>query len=188
MTKYILHGGAAKKETEDNRKFFIEITKGLPDPVSLLIVCFAKKKDIWDEVFENVKLTFSWALPEKQIEFVLASENTETFIEQIKKANALYMLGGETRVLRDYLAKVDNLEELWSGKVIAGSSAGALALAKYWYENDDDTYNKGLGIFPFKLFCHYTEKKSGKLNGLKEYGDDSEVKTIEEEKYFIIEK
>jgi len=188
MTKYILHGGAAKRETEDNKKFFVEITKNLSDTANLLVVCFAKEKNIWDEVFKNVKLTFSSASPEKQIQFVLASKDTRAFIEQIKTANAIYILGGETRVLRDYLAKVDDLEKLWSGKVIAGSSAGVLALARYWYENDDDTYNKGLGIFPFKLFCHYTKEKSDKLDKLKEYGDDSEVRTIEEEKFLIIER
>ena len=95
------------------------------------------------------------------------------------------MLGGETRILRDYLAKVEHLENIWKDKTIAGSSAGALALSSYWYENDDDTYNQGLGILPFKLFCHYSEEKSDKLRRLKGYGDDNEVKTIEEEKYFI---
>ncbi|MBT6691076.1 type 1 glutamine amidotransferase-like domain-containing protein [Candidatus Parcubacteria bacterium] len=188
MTKYILHGGAAKRPTEANKKFFAEVTKSLLNPVNLLIVCFAKDKNIWDEVFTNIQVTFSAASPDQQIKFTLASDDTKLLTEQIKTTDAIYMLGGNTKMLRDYLAKVENLENLWQDKIVAGTSAGALTLASYWYENDDDSYNQGLGIFPFKLFCHYDAEKSEQLEKLKTYGDNSEVKTIAEEEFFIIEK
>ena len=69
MTKYILHGGAAKRDTEDNKKFFKEITKGLADPARILIVCFARNEAEWNDLFENTKLKFTAASPEKNMEF-----------------------------------------------------------------------------------------------------------------------
>ncbi|MBU1179328.1 Type 1 glutamine amidotransferase-like domain-containing protein [Patescibacteria group bacterium] len=187
-TKYILHGGAARRETEDNKKFFEEITKGLSDSSNVLVVCYAKPKETWSETLEAVKKTISSASPQKVLNFELASDKTSAFIEQIKKADAIYLLGGDSHTLKEYLSHVPNLSELWAGKTVAGSSAGALVLSKYFYENDDDTYNEGLSILPFKTFCHYAEEKSDKLEKLRQFGENIEVRTIPEEKFFIIEQ
>ena len=187
MTKYILHGGAAKRKTKANQEFFFEITKDLSDPVNVLIICYAMERKVWEEVLEKEKETFSNASPEKVLNWVLASEETDILIEQINKADAIYMHGGNTHILKEYLAKVPDLENLWKDKVVAGSSAGALVLSKYFYENDDNTYSEGLGILDLKTFCHYTAEKSDKLEKLKRFGDDVEVRSIAEEKFFIYE-
>lgn len=188
MTKYILHGGAAKRDTEDNKKFFREITSNLSDSATILVVCYAMKESCWDDVLNADKITFSSVSSEKNLNLVLADKKTSAFIEQIKNADVIYMHGGDTHVLKEYLDKIPDLENVWKGKVVAGTSAGALVLAKYFYENDDDTYNEGLGIFPFKLFCHYTEEKTDKLEKLKQFKESIEVHTIPDEKFFIIEK
>jgi len=187
-TKYILHGGAASRETEDNKKFFKEIMKGLSDSSNVLVVCYAKPRETWNEILEAVKKTFSYASPQKVLNFELASDKTSAFIEQINRADAIYLLGGDSHTLKEYLSRVPNLSELWEDKTIAGSSAGALVLSKYFYENDDDTYNEGLGILPFKIFCHYTEEKSDKLEKLRSFGENIKIRTIPEEKFFIIEQ
>jgi len=187
MTKYILHGGVAKRDTIANRKFFFEIINGLPEPHNILIVCYAKEKDFWQETLEKDKLRFSLAAPEKVLDLVLANENINVFIEQMKQADAIYLHGGNSHVLQEYLEKIPNLKNLWKDKTIAGSSAGACVLGKYYYENDDDTYNKGLGLLPIKVFCHYTEKQADKLEKLKRYGEKFEIRAIPEEKFLIIE-
>jgi len=46
MTNYILHGGAAKRETEKNKEFFKTILDSTPDQRVILVVCFAKPKDV----------------------------------------------------------------------------------------------------------------------------------------------
>ncbi|MBU0706914.1 Type 1 glutamine amidotransferase-like domain-containing protein [Patescibacteria group bacterium] len=188
MTKYILHGGAARRDTEDNKEFFIEIVKDIMDPVNVLIVCYAKDKKIWEEAFESVKESFKKALPQKHLNFVLAGHNTEGFKEQLKEVNAVYILGGNTHILQEYLEKVPDLVNLLKNKTIAGSSAGALVFSSYYYENDDDTYNKGLGILPYKTFCHYTEEKTNKLKKLKGFGKNIKIHAIPEEKYIVIKK
>ena len=42
MTKFILHGGAPSRPSENNKKFFAEMTKFLLEPIKILVVCFAK--------------------------------------------------------------------------------------------------------------------------------------------------
>src|SRR3989338_1528921 len=103
MTKYILHGGQARRDTESNKRFFREIAKDLNIPVRVLIVCFAKDKSTWAEVFEGTKRTFIAAAPEKEFQFDLADENPDIFVGQVKIAHALYMLGGSTHMLKEYL-------------------------------------------------------------------------------------
>lgn len=190
MTKYILHGGGVSNKTEDNQKFFFEVTKGLSGPVNILCVYYAKEeKEEWPELLVEDKINFSSAAPQKNLNFMMASDEASAFIEQIKAADIIYLRGGNSHVLQSYLEKVEELESLWHGKVIAGSSAGGLVLSKYYYENDDNTFNKGLGILPIKAFCHYTEKKSEKLKQLKEFGENIEtIYAIPEEKFFIIER
>jgi peptidase E len=188
MTKYILHGGASKYDTDDNKKFFREITTSLSDSATILVVCYMMEGKNWDEVLEADKKTFLTVAPDKNLNLILADKETSAFLNQIKETDAIYMHGGNTKVLKEYLDKIPNLENVWKDKVVAGTSAGALVLAKYWYENDDDTYNVGLGIFPFKLFCHYDNTKSDKLEKLKNFGEDIEVRTIAEQKFFIVER
>ncbi len=193
MTKYILHGGATSRESEDNRNFFLEMIKGLSGTVNILCVYYARKdKDKWAFDLENDKQKFSKVVTDQTLNFEIADEDTNIFIEQIKKADVIYMRGGEsTHLLQEYLEKVDNLENLWKGKVVAGSSAGAIVLAKYYYENghEERPYNKGLGILPIKAFSHYTDGESDKLEKLKEFGENIEtIYKIPEEKFFVIEQ
>jgi len=188
MTKYILHGGASKRETEDNKKFFREIADSLPNSAEVLVVCYMMVGKDWPEVLKADKRKFSSAAPDKKLNLVLADTHPDVFRGQLKSADAVYLHGGNTHILKEYPDKIPNLENLWQGKIIAGTSAGALVLTKYWYENDDDTYNQGLGILPFKLFCHYSEEKADKLKKLKAFGDNSEVRIIPEEEFFVFKQ
>lgn len=53
MTKFILHGGRTSKPVVSNKRFFREIVKSLKEPVKILMVCFAKEKNEWEESFEK---------------------------------------------------------------------------------------------------------------------------------------
>lgn len=188
MTKYILHGGATSNKTEDNKKFFFEITNSLSNKINLLCVYFSRPKKEWSKLFEQDKVNFSSASPQKVFNFILASDKIHTLIDQIKKADAIYFRGGDVELLKKTLNKIKNLKELWNGKVVAGSSAGAYVLSKYYYWASKDMLGEGLGILPIKTFCHYTKEKSDKLKILKERGENLQVYTIPEEKFFVVKQ
>lgn len=187
MIKFILHGGGTSLPTQENKRFFSEIVKGLPDPVEILLVYFAQEKERWLESFEIGKERFSSALPERDLEFVLADINKDKFIQQIKSADAVYIHGGNTLLLKQYLSKIENLEKLLQGKVVAGSSAGANVFAKYHFSNSRKRVEEDLGILPIKVHCHHKGEKE-KIKKLKETGEDLKIYTIPEGKYYIVNK
>lgn len=188
MTKYILHGGGAGKKTENNKKFFVEIANSLPPVANILLSCHAKTRDRWGESLDAMNEMFLSIAPEKKFNIELASEDAGFFVEQLKKADALYMAGGNTHFLWDFFSRISDIESLFANKTIIGSSAGALILSKYFYENDDDSFGKGLGILPFKVFCHYSADQLGKMKHLQEFEEEIEIKAIPEEQFIVFEK
>ncbi len=187
MTKFILHGGGISRPTPNNKKFFSEIVKGLPEPVEVLCVYFAQEKEKWPELFEirGKKIFFSF-LPKKVLKFVLGDTNKDKFIQQIKSADVIYIHGGNTLLLNKHLSKIENFDKLIQGKVIVGLCAGAKILGKYSYSEHRGHVEENLGILPIKIFCHYTKEKAEKFKELKEYKEDLKTYTIPEGKYYVI--
>lgn len=188
MTKYILHGGETGRKTKDNKKLFIEMTNELSDRANILCVYFSRPKKIWPQLFKQDKINFSSASLKKDFNFTLADDKTDALTNQIKKADVIYLRGGDTDMLKKTLNKVEKLVKLWQGKIVSGSSAGAYVLSKYYYSNDKACIKEGLGVLPIKTFCHYSKDKSDKLEGLKKHGEDLKIYAIPEEKFIIIEQ
>lgn len=188
MTRYILHGGETGRQSVDNQKFFNESTNSLSSDAIILCVYFARDKELWLEMFEQDKINFSSSSQQKIFNFTLADDKIPVLKEQIKKADVIYLRGGDTEMLKKALSKIQNFNELWQNKIIAATSAGAYILSKYYYSNSRDNIYEGFGILPIKTFCHYTEEKSAKLEKLKKHGEDLKTYAIPEEKFFIIEQ
>jgi peptidase E len=187
MTKYILHGGAWQKEA-GYKDFFLEMVKGLASPINVLCVYFAREKKEWSSCLAEDKAKFTLAAPSKKLNVLMADTSPTIFTQQIKKADIIYLRGGDSHILQKYLEKINNIENLWRDKVVGGSSAGALVLSKYYFENDDNTFNKGLGILPVKIICHYTKDMEDKLKKLRESGEKSKIYAIPEEKFIVIKR
>lgn len=193
MTKYYLHGGKAGSNSEDNKKFFQQLVAGFEKTVNFLCVYFARDREInkdwnWNSILDEDIKQISSFCPKTSFDFVLASENIEEFSNQIKNADVLFLKGGITPSLLKKLKWISNIENLFTNKIIAGSSAGALVFSKYYYDGDYDTYNEGLGILPIKMICHWGEQRHSKIEDLKKIGEELEIYTIPEEKFFIFEK
>lgn len=185
MTKYILHGGETRRKSVHNNNYFKEMVKGIKAP-KVLIVCFSKPKKNWARDFEWEKEKFRHI--KKKIEFILADDNPKVFVKQVKEADVLNIKGGSNELTCNRMKKIKDLEKLFRGKIIAGSSAGANALAKYYYTRSKNKIEKGLGILPIKVFVHYAKKWEKEFERLKNYKEDLEIYKIPETKYFIIKK
>ncbi len=188
MTKYILHGGYIKRDTEDNKKFFQELGKDLSDESQILFVPFAREKDVWDEFISGTELKLNSVVPGKDFKFIMAKEDAKAFAQQIQESDAVLMIGGDTHKLLDFLKQIQDLEKLWEGKIVVGSSAGAQVLSKYFYCNDTTGYYEGLGFLNIKVFVHWFEDKKDELRKLEEFGEKLEVLKIPEEKFVTIIK
>lgn len=188
MTKFILHGGYTSTPSIHNTNFFKEMVKGLSEPVKILNVYFAAEKGKWQELFEDDKNKFSSFNPGIKMEFTLASDDMDTLIGQIKSTDVVYIRGGRELLVYEIFRKIENLKELFDGKVVGGSSAGAYVLSKYFYSNSRDSIQEGTGVLPIKCFAHYSDEKADKLQMLKEYGEKLEIYTIPDTEFVAIEK
>ncbi len=186
-TKYVLHGGrqAGSSYTQD---FFEEIIHDLPQKhITFLYVPFAKEKDRWEKEFDKKKETFTKVYPQKNMTFLLAEENPETFLDQTHTADIIFLSGGDTKRIHSYLQKipVSVLQEHFTNKTVVGTSAGVNVLAKYYFSLHRQAIDEGLGILPIKAFCHYTEDQEPKLEELEAYKEHLTSFALPED-YFVI--
>jgi peptidase E len=189
MIKYILHGGATNMESIHNDNFFKEMLKGLPSLANILLIYFANDRKKWESLTNNDKENFAKANDGKELNFVVASNNIDELRQQIKSADLVYMRGGSlTDVLLVEMSRLDDLQELFDGKIVSGSSAGAYILSKYFYSQDMGGIFEGTGVLPIKCTAHYTEKKDPFIKQMKNTGEELEVYPIPETEFVIIEK
>jgi cyanophycinase len=81
-----------------------------------------------------------------------ASANDPQIVESLRAAKLVYLLGGFThylgQTLMDSQAWQAALEAYQNGAVIAGSSAGAMALCEYYYDPGRGKVERGLNLVP----------------------------------------
>ena len=156
-TKLILHGGFNKANgpIQKDNEFFQEMLKDTPDEVKILLVYFAEKEEKVPLRIEQDKEQFNNNKGSKRLNFRVAAE--ETFEEDSKWADVIYLHGGRTVRLMDVLRKYPNVKEILSNKVIAGDSAGANAMGQLFYSKNSKEIGEGLGILPFKILVHYED-------------------------------
>ncbi len=187
MTKYILHGGAASKKTQDNKSFFREAVTGLQSGATILCVYFSRQREKWPQMLEQDTENFCSISEQKDLNMVVASEAPDIFIDQIKQADVVYLRGGETEMLQQALEKIQKFENLLKDKVVCASSAGVYVVSSYYYSNTRQDIFKGLGILPIKTLCHYSDEKQNEREMLENYGEDLKVYALPEEKFVVIE-
>ena len=181
MTKYILHGGNTSDRSEDNRSFIQEMIKGLPANPKLLLVVFAEKD--WDKTYEKDFKIISNYLDGTPVQLLRAKP--DTFDQQVKEADIIYLRGGNTKKLQSYLENRD-LKKLFDGKVVAGSSAGTYVLSRYYYGNDTKKLEEGLGLLPVKTICHFNESLKNKLIELENFREKLDIYTLPNHKFVVI--
>ena len=190
MTRYILHGGNTQVKSKKNKRFFQTIIHGQKNP-TILCIYFARDLDCWEEKFAGDQEMFAWANPHQDINYIIASDDSKVFLEQIKKADILYIRGGYTGKLMKKLKAIrEPFIENIKGKTIVGSSAGAYALSTYCITTIDkklDIY-PGLGIIPIKTIAHYSfkiKKRRKRKKLLKAYSKDLPLYTMKNESYYL---
>ncbi len=153
MTTYILHGSFTRIDNDSNRSFFAEFLKDVQDNGKVLLVFFAAKDDRVDSLCIEITKLCRGQLNGKQVTFTQAT--IEGFEAQLEESDAVYLHGGNTPTLISVLKNYQNLKEKFAGKTIAGSSAGAYALATYGAAHTEEHIRIGLGILPIRLVCHF---------------------------------
>lgn len=191
MTKYILGGGRTQKPVDRGRAFCEELVRGIElyRTVKILDCLFAIPMSEWDQKLteDNEMLT------EFITNFELILADPDKFEEQVKEADVVFLRGGETDILLDLLRQIPNWTKNLEGKTIAGSSAGAMAIAKYSHALEQDKFVEGLGLLPVKVIAHwktdiYEVDWDRALKEIKEYKEDLPVYTLTEGEFVVIKQ
>ena len=188
MTKYILGGGYTQKTEDRGRAFCEELVKDIElyRPVKILDCMFARPMNSWDEKLMEDNQMFSEFIT--NFELILA--DVDKFEEQAKDADVIFLRGGETDVLIDLLKKTGDWTKYLYGKTIAGTSAGAMAIAKYSHALEQDKLMEGLGLLPVKVIAHwktdiYEVDWDRALKEIKDYKEDLPVYTLAEGEFKV---
>lgn len=152
-TKVVLHGGFTRVQNDLNTTFYREMLADTPDDVTILLVYFASEKFDYTDKMHWATGGFAKNAGEKQLIFVEATE--EHFLAQVEMADVVYIHGGNTDRLLETLRKYPSFTTLLAGKTVAGSSAGAYALATFGSTTDRGEVREGLGVVPVRAVCHY---------------------------------
>lgn len=192
MTKYILVGGYFPKAPDNGKAFLVELIKGHNKPVKILDCLYARPKELWDKLFLEDKEFFSKFIPKEDFEMQLA--NIKKFIEQVKWADVIFLKGGTTKDLMESLNKTPNWTNYLDNKTLAGTSAGADVISKYYGVGKTGRVNGvGLGLLPIKFIPHWKSNSSQYLNanwenileGLKNYKEDLPIYTLAEGEFKV---
>lgn len=193
MTKYILAGGYVHKAPDGGKSFCEELIKGIDKkPVKILNCMFARKKEDWQEGIDKDSEFFSRFIKDFEMELAAPSK----FAEQVKNSDVIYLKGGYTSALIELLSKDKRWIQELDGKVIAGTSAGGDAIAKYYTVLKTHRIGDGLGLLPIKFIPHWNSNYSDEevkdidwsleLKKLKEYKEELPIYILGEGEFIVI--
>ncbi|MEN9388970.1 MAG: Peptidase family [Candidatus Parcubacteria bacterium] len=171
MIKYLIHGGNYDEPLEINDSYLSQLTIHPNNRGNkVLLIYFAHPKTKWTELFEKDKKRITKLSSIPNLEFKVAEESTITY--DIEQANYINIRGGDSFRLLDFMSKVGDIKPLFQNKVVAGVSAGAYMLSKYFYSNDYQKLGSGLGLLNIKTYCHYNTTDIDIITRLAKYKED----------------
>jgi hypothetical protein len=195
MTKYILAGGYIVHKSPDGGKAFCEeLIKGIDKkPIKILDCMFARPVDSWQEKMAEDEIFFRSNIKDFELELA----NPHNFVEQFKNSDIIFLRGGFIAQLVDMLNKDISWINYLSRKVIAGTSAGAASIAKYYYVGKTSRIGEGLNLLPIKLIAHwktestnYSENKIDWDRGFQElekYKELLPIYTLKEGEFIVLD-
>ncbi len=191
-TRILLHGGNADNGGEKNARFFTDILMGVDsDTVRVLCIYFARPEERWEDSYATDQSSFGARAIElgKDVDTVLATYDMEYLVEEISKADVVFINGGYKGHLKDTLLAigVERFRQLVEDKTLVGISAGANMLTKYYYSMASGGIWEGIGLLRIKLLTHSNDEEApGRLSLLRSYKEQLPVITVAEEEYIEI--
>jgi hypothetical protein len=196
QTKYVLHGGDTSTDNEQNRKFYAEADIVGKDEIKVLAIYFHREdsKGGWEEQRIKHQQKFEQAVPNKKWVVTYGNWDTEKFRQQIIDCDVIFIPGGNTFPILDNFRLVPDLAEIIKGKILLGSSGGAYAVCKYFFENEYPGVYHGLGLVPYKIVAHWGSNYEGFTmedwqnvdKKLRAYREELEVIELPELEYRVI--
>jgi len=158
---YILIGGGCYTgHTKDKLAAEIEswLTFKQIETARVLFIPFAKDEIDWEKTVQKYQNSiFSKVFKKNRLSISTAIPNPKTLKNQLCNADILFFSGGSELNLKK-LFKKNTIPS--TNKIIIGVSAGTNFLSKFYFSNDREKVEAGLGVLPIKTICHFSTEKN----------------------------
>lgn len=192
MTTFVLIGGYPYKAADGGRKLSETLVGDSSAPWRILMCYFARPQGEWDARFQKDREAIATHLPKKKIDFQKAS--FENFAQQVDWAQTIYFSGGDLEQEFQTFLQHSDWRKYIDRKTVAGSSAGADVLARYYYLLDSPGIAEGLGVLPIKVIPHFKSDYNAPnidwdkaYAELKAHGEDLPLYALREGQFQVIE-
>lgn len=126
----------------------------------VLFIPFAKDEIDWEKTIQKYQNSiFLKLFKENRITISTAILNPKTLKNQLCSADILFFSGGSELNLKK-LFKKNTIPN--TNKIIIGVSAGTNFLSKFYFSNDREKIEPGLGVLPINTICHFSAEKNKK--------------------------
>ena len=179
MKRLILMGGRPWFAADKGERFTQALFRYFPKEVKLAFCIFAQPESDHEETRKWNTGMFDKFKDGRHINY--QTMTPENFAEVSAWADVIYLPGGSTSVLLGKIKASGDVAELWDGKVIAGSSAGANLFCVGYTALSDRKFGEGLGWVKATCIPHwrakdfegYTEQDwdSAEQESLRQYPD-----------------
>lgn len=160
-TYYLLGGGNDRNYSSFGAHFERFVSAHTAGEIRFLSCFFGRDESKWAQSADD---WHAWLddLFTKPVLYDVASVGS--FVEQVNRADVIFLHGGTTKMLKDMLDSFDNLQEMFKGKIVIGSSAGANVLASTYYSSKSDQSGKGRGLVDVTTVVHYGADDDGDVS------------------------
>ena len=176
MTKYILAGGCDLQYPEYLSQLARIIRTDFEQP-KILSCWFSISDDEAEAKFSDYKEYFLNFFNEKT-EFIKATK--DEFLDQVENANVIYFHGGHTTLLLPAMERYGEMREVFRGKIVVGSSAGANYISKFGFSPSKATVGKGTGLVNVSTIVHFGSRGFNDMTFKPSYWQDA-IKKVKEE-------
>lgn len=156
MKRLILMGGRPWTARDGGEEFAEVLMRYFAGEIKLAFCIFAQPESDWGETERANTAMFERFAGKKRLQY--QTMTPENFEKVSAWADVIYLPGGNSHHLSAQLAKHPNLAKLWDGKVIAGSSAGAVTLCAAYIYLQERTFGKGLGWVAASCIPHWRDQ------------------------------
>lgn len=91
-----------RDKLELSREFFGEVLKGFGEKPKLLLCFFAQPREDWEEKYRQDIESIPTLIP-AEVEPIFEMALPDTFVEQVKNTDAIYIHGGDDHLLQYWL-------------------------------------------------------------------------------------
>ena len=157
MTTYILAGGCDRRYPQ----YMSALARVIQTEVNAprILSCWFSNPD--DEAPDKFASYSSYFLQNFAQGTTVKMAEADSFLEQVAEADMVYFHGGHSKLLLDKMQHYGDMKAAFEGKIIVGSSAGAVYLSSMSYSPTARAVVQGSGATSLNTVVHYGSEGFG---------------------------